>query len=196
MGKEMEAFYCILNNDYDTDERYKLAVSNVEDGLNHLESIENANPSEALECLEELVDKERTNTGSCCHWRECLSKNKCILHNNDLMCSDYTRANTIKKALIKAQEMKESLEAEIKTIKTEKENLELKLRKQEKLLRIILNNIELDKNYSEQGSGSTKAYKLTIPNCISMEEDENYTDDCYPNSDFEIIDNFVKEESI
>ena len=94
------------------------------------------------------------------------------------------------------QEMKESLETEIESIKTEKENLESKLRKQAKLLRIILNNIELDENYNEQGSGSTKAYKLTIPNCISMEEDENYTDDCYPNSDFETIDNFIKEETI
>jgi len=63
----------------------------------------------------------------------------------------------------------------------------------EKLLDLFLQNIELDENYSEQGSGSTKAYKLTIPNCISVEEDENYTDECYPNSDFEFVEELIEK---
>lgn len=69
----------------------------------------------------------------------------------------------------------------------------LKAQEQEKVLKCILENIELDENYDEQGSGSTKAYKLIIPNCISVDEDDDYTDDCYPNSDFETIDSFIKE---
>lgn len=56
MSKELEAFYCILNNDYDSDERYKLAVTNVEQALQRLESIDNAEPSEALKKLEMLSD--------------------------------------------------------------------------------------------------------------------------------------------
>ncbi len=71
----------------------------------------------------------------------------------------------------------------------------LKMQKNEKVLKVILQNIELDEDYSEQISGSTKAYKLVIPNDISVEEYENYTDDCFPNSDFEVIDDFVKEKS-
>ena len=69
----------------------------------------------------------------------------------------------------------------------------LKAQEQEKVLKSILENIELDENYAEQGSGSTKAYKLIIPNCISVDEDDDYTDDRYPNSDFETIDSFIKE---
>ena len=78
--------------------------------LNNLEAIDNAKPSEALECLKKIVDKGRINAGNCCHWRECLSKNKCILHNNDLMCDDYTRANTIKNYILKSQEQEKVLE--------------------------------------------------------------------------------------
>lgn len=46
----------------------------------------------------------------------------------------------------------------------------------------------LNDNYEEQCSGSTKAYVITVPDCISVEEDEDYTDDCFPNKYFEIIE--------
>ena len=94
MTKELEAFYCILNNDYDSDERYKLAVNNVEDGLKRLEVIENANPSEALECLEEM-------------WELSCDSRK----------PEYILYETIKQTLIKAQKQEKEI-AYIEKIKT------------------------------------------------------------------------------
>lgn len=91
------------------DEKYEEWDKDYEIVENYLETIDNSKLSEALECLEKIVDKTRINDGTCCHWRECLSKNKCILHHNDSMCSDYTRANTIKQALIKSQEKEKEL---------------------------------------------------------------------------------------
>ncbi len=183
----------------------------------YLEEKDDVKPSEAMVCLKELKDIVSV-YGDSSHIIEPIKqvllraqekeKDKVFLknlHNTKVKVPLVDIFNGLPREKREAytehlyyhwQEMKESLEAKIESIKTEKENLESKLRKQARVLRIILNNIELDKNYNEQGSGSTKAYKLTIPNCISMEEDENYTDDCYPNSDFETIDNFIKEENI
>lgn len=56
---------------------------------------------------------------------------------------------------------------------------------------IVKRNVELDNNYEEQCSGSTKTIKMCIPNCVSKEEDENYTDDCYPNSDFRELEDLM-----
>ena len=61
-------------------------------------------------------------------------------------------------------------------------------------LEVIKKNIELDEDYSEQKSGSTKAYKLTIPNCVTVQEDENYSDECYPNKDFEKIEEWLDND--
>ena len=64
----------------------------------------------------------------------------------------------------------------------------------EELVRILKRNIVLDENYSTDSNGSTKAYKMTIENCVSFEEDENYTDDCFPNIDFDKIEYILNEE--
>lgn len=68
---------------------------------------------------------------------------------------------------------------------------------QENVLNTIFQNLKLDENYSEQCSGSTKAYKLIIPNCIvvGFDGDESYTDYCFPNMDFAVIDDFVNRRT-
>ena len=71
--------------------------------------------------------------------------------------------------------------------------VEKELKDYKRLLEIISKYIELDDKYNEMSSGSTKAFKVCIPNCISVEEDENYTDDCYPNSDYDFINDLLKE---
>ena len=89
MSKELEAFYCILNNDYDSDERYKLAVNNVEDGLKRLEAIDNANTTEALEWL----------------------KQQAIAFEHSELAIEVANENyaSIKQALLKAQEQEKVL---------------------------------------------------------------------------------------
>ena len=62
------------------------------------------------------------------------------------------------------------------------------------VIKVFLNNLKYEDDYSEQSSASTSAYTMCVPNCISMEEDENYIDDSYPNSDFEILKEANKEE--
>lgn len=62
-----------------------------------------------------------------------------------------------------------------------------------KFFKIMMENMYTDNNYSEQCSGSTRAYKVVIPSCISVEEDDEYTDDCYPNPDYEFIESIWEE---
>lgn len=59
------------------------------------------------------------------------------------------------------------------------------------VLGTLLDYMEIDEDYTEQNSDSTKAIKVTIPDCISVEEDENYVDTCYPNSDFDKVREFM-----
>lgn len=164
MSKELEAFYCILNNDCDSDERYKLAVSNVESALQRLESIDNANPGEAMKELDEIIeyiteDKKvkykATILFDCEIIKDALlkaqenEKDKVFLknlHNTKVKVPLVSIFNSLTQEKRFAytehiyyhwEEMKESLEAEIEDIKTEKENLESKAKRQEKVLSII-----------------------------------------------------------
>ena len=73
------------------------------------------------------------------------------------------------------------------------ETIEKDLKDYKRLIEIISKYIKLDGNYDEMNSGSTKAFKICIPNCISVEEDDDYTDDCYPNADYDFIDSLLKE---
>ena len=65
---------------------------------------------------------------------------------------------------------------------------------QYRLIDLLRRNAIIDNDYSEQGSGATKAIKIIIPNCISMEEDDQYLDDCYPNFDFDFLINILEGE--
>ena len=71
---------------------------------NRLESIDNANPSEALKCLERIIEKTDCMNNTCVHLPKCLKDNKCRYNIDDLMCPDYEMANHIKQYILKAQE--------------------------------------------------------------------------------------------
>ncbi len=138
---------------------------------------------EELERLTEYFEPvEDENNANPSKAMKCAEKIEGFMKYHELYDTYKNELTIIKQYILKAQDL-------------EKENVELKAKAQgqEKLLNTIFQNIKLDENYSEQCGGSTKAYKLVIPNCISVEEDENYTDDSFPNSDFEVIDNFMKE---
>ena len=62
------------------------------------------------------------------------------------------------------------------------------------LIEILKRNIILDDDYYTDSNGSTKAFKLVIGNCISVEEDEDYVDDCFPNTDFDKLEWLLNEE--
>lgn len=71
-----------------------------------------------------------------------------------------------------------------------RENAYLKevIRRQNEILEIFRRNIVLNEDYSTDANGSTRAFKMLVENCVSVEEDEQYTDDCCPNSDFDKIE--------
>lgn len=68
---------------------------------------------------------------------------------------------------------------------------ELKYRE---LVDILKRNITLNNHYWTNENGSTKAFQMTVEDCTVVQEDEDYTDDCYPNSDFEIIEKILNED--
>ena len=70
-----------------------------------------------------------------------------------------------------------------------------RLEKDLKILNILYRYTKINSTYSEQKSGATEAIEIIIPNCISIEEDDEYTDDCYPNDDFEIVKEWLNEDS-
>lgn len=89
MNKELECLKRIDTKNYLTEREHKEFLGVVEQALHRLESIENANPSEALECLEEMWEL------SC-----------------DSRIPEYTLYETIKQALLKSQEPKQYLKWE------------------------------------------------------------------------------------
>jgi len=56
-----------------------------------------------------------------------------------------------------------------------------------KAFEILKKYVKINTDYSEQSSGSTQAIEIIVPNCITVEEDDQYVDDCYPNDDFEFL---------
>ena len=88
MNKELECLKRLDTKNYLTEREHREFYSVVEQALNRLEQIDNANPSEALNCLERLHD--------------------CGIFNYEEM-EDY---NAIKQALLKAQEPKKYLKWE------------------------------------------------------------------------------------
>ena len=59
---------------------------------------------------------------------------------------------------------------------------------------ILKNNLTMDENYYSQDNGSTEAIKLCISNCVSVEEDEEYADECYPNCDYYKVKEWLENE--
>jgi hypothetical protein len=140
----------------------------VKKDLQRLEAIENANPTEALECVDKLEQVIEEITISNADLRNALKasvslaiikhallkaqeqeKDKAFLkniHNTNVKVplvnifnglSQEKRFAYTEHIYYNWEEMKESLEAEIENIKTEKENLESKAKRQEKVLEII-----------------------------------------------------------
>ena len=111
MSKELELIRLLIKgaNEYEKETGNKnptvyLSRNNllvIEQALNRLESIDNAEPSEALECLEEL----RSNLG--------------VIYNNTLA--------TIKQALLKSQEQKQYLKWEDLEFKKEEQKMKVLL---------------------------------------------------------------------
>lgn len=100
MSKELEEFeemynwiYCNTGTTYEDDVKLDKIRKNVKSALQRLESIDNANPSEALECLERFFNSR-----------------KIYEPNNTFVFDCITRLNSIKQALIKAQEQEKVLE--------------------------------------------------------------------------------------
>ena len=167
MSKELEALKSLkrIKNiqvcvDYEKDiiksvnEILPNSCYNVEQALTELQQIKNTKPSEALECLEKIVDKARINDRDCCHWRECLNTNKCVFNSDNLMCPDYVRANTIKQALI--QKSKKELAWEIAV----KKNVDI-LNLRECIERELMNDIPSALEYYNEHYTLNDGMKLT-----------------------------------
>lgn len=90
MNKELKCLKRIDTKNYLTEREHKEFLGVVEQALHRLEAIDNANPSEALECLEKVYSRLP-------QWD--LSRN-------------IDQCNTIKQALLKAQETKHYLKWE------------------------------------------------------------------------------------
>lgn len=86
-------------------------IAEVEQALKRLESIDNANPSEALECLEYIENKLRGLRVEC----ERIKNHRC----DDVFIQEHT-FDTIKQVLLKAQ----FLEEEYNNLMEDKDNLE------------------------------------------------------------------------
>ncbi len=138
MSKEyleaLERLYCSgnLQLDYVLSDKHKLDYEIVEQGLQRLEAIDNANPSEGLECLDNLA------------------KGKPLDFDNVSPVLDYhyllsrKEINTIKQALLKAQELEKENGALKLRVRVLEEDLEEQselakhyLDEQEKVLNII-----------------------------------------------------------
>ena len=101
MSKELEALDVIVFHRFDDlfdDEEYDKNVNIVEEGLERLEAIDNSNPSEALESIEEFIEDNKKSI-------EVSKANnfKTILTHLEIK---KRKLITIKQALIKAQEDK------------------------------------------------------------------------------------------
>lgn len=94
--------YDVVNIDYNF---YK-----IKQALHRLEAIDNANPSEALKCLERIIEKTDCMNNTCVHLPKCLKDNKCRYNIDDLMCPDYEMANHIKQALLTTQKEHKGLD--------------------------------------------------------------------------------------
>ena len=100
-----EAFDRIASHtEYDNDSSYDCVnfeddCKLVDNALGRLEAIDNSNPSEALECLKDI--------GETCYVEAGNAEEDCILY-----AKDYIGFNTIKNALLKAQEPKQYLKWE------------------------------------------------------------------------------------
>ena len=62
------------------------------------------------------------------------------------------------------------------------------------ILEILKQKLTINENYNEQCSGSTKAIVLCIPDCISIDEDDEYTDDCCPNPEYNKIKEWLEND--
>jgi len=99
MGKELEALVCLKRARTDIERgncEYNVTdyLDTIETALQRLEAIDNSNPSEALECLEKIID----NLDDYADFEIKQEANEYI--------------NTIKQALLKAQEPKQYLKWE------------------------------------------------------------------------------------
>lgn len=129
--------------------------------LDYFKSIDNANPSKATECLEKIknsfgcdmayynLNSEYETVEQALIKAQENEKDKVFLknlHNTNVKVPLVSIFNNLSKEKRFAytehiyyhwEEMEEALEAEIEDIKTEKENLESKTKRQEKILKII-----------------------------------------------------------
>lgn len=124
MSKELEAFeriktegdiegnelHCFMNDD---------DINIVENGLRRLESIENTTPSEALECLEQwygflIADNDTLFSNG----------NVNYIEHQNRMGKIYDEYNTIKQALLKAQELEKENDELLQAVALFKQKLE------------------------------------------------------------------------
>ena len=117
------------------------------------------------------------------------------MEDKDIIIKEFEE--TMYKALYpNEEEMKEQINKasyleELHRLSRESAYLKEVIKKQNKILGVLRRNIRLDENYSTDANGSTRAFKMLVENCVSIEEDEQYTDDCYPNSDFDNVEEWV-----
>ena len=177
MNKELEAleFICKILKEKGIDIKwlFKEQYNTIKQALQRLEAIDNSNPSDAIECVDDinadLVSLPKHIEGSDDTFDDYLEnislkisiikrtllkyqekeKDKVFLkslHNTKVkvpLCDIFNGLPREKRFAYTEhiyyhwEEMKESLEEEIKTLKDEKETLESKTKKQEKVLKII-----------------------------------------------------------
>lgn len=131
MSKELEALNYVWYNYY-TEELSQNEVKEIEknlnivqDGLKRLEAIDNAEPSEALECLERIGAEK-------------LARGELIRNDNKL--EPYI--DTIKQALLKAQEPKHYLKWEDLELSYNMKNVKVKMGDNEYIIRYFLNALD------------------------------------------------------
>lgn len=103
----------------------------IKQALKRLEAIDNANPSEALECLDRIGDIELSHTETCCNETKDDEYIETLVEVIDGILKDKYKKeyNTIKQALLKAQEQKKYLKWEDLEFKEKTSQIEVKLNK-------------------------------------------------------------------
>ena len=172
MSKEQESFDRIklfivhMNDDFDSED-----VSAVDNALNRLEAIDNANPSEALKCVESI---EADLTGLPKHvteYDECFDS-----YLEDIWDS----IDTIKQALLKAQEPKQYLKWEDLEKFKDKDSVKVKMNDTELSLIIqidCLNDIYVQL-YKEKEDG----------NCVNLLSDFFRNKELFNNLRLELLE--------
>ena len=213
MTKEKEAFDILLQHieteaDWSDYEKVKNAHKTVEDALKRLEALDNAEPSEALKCLEYIKSQSPIcydNDGKFYEFEKEFDTIKqalmerivwkhihntkvkiplCDVFNNPVPLSKEERHKYIEHIYYHWEEMKESLEDKIASLQEELKQALIKAEKEHKVLEIIKNKPQAELSCIQLGKIKTYEEYLEY---TSVWELDLYGDMVYEEEEFDLL---------